>query len=123
MAYAEVSVRNDWDSTIKDAFFYPSFSGSWILTETFPGLQNGDYLNFLKLRGGWAKIGSATDPYRSNAYYSLISSSFNGTTLFYNPTILPPTNLRPESVKTWEVGVEANLFTIVCILMPHIIIR
>ena len=110
MAYAEVSVRNDWDSTIKDAFFYPSFSGSWILTETFPGLQNGDYLNFLKLRGGWAKIGSATDPYRSNAYYSLISSSFNGTTLFYNPTILPPTNLRPESVKTWEVGVEANLF-------------
>ena len=45
-----------------------------------------------------------------NAYYSLISSSFNGTTLFYNPTILPPTNLRPESVKTWEVGVEANLF-------------
>ena len=72
MAYAEVSVRNDWDSTIKDAFFYPSFSGSWILTETFPGLQNGDYLNFLKLRGGWAKIGSATDPYRSNAYYSLM---------------------------------------------------
>ena len=110
MAYAEVSVRNDWDSTIKDAFFYPSFSGSWILTETFPGLQNGDYLNFLKLRGVCAKIGSATDPYRSNAYYSLISSSFNGTTLFYNPTILPPTNLRPESVKTWEVGVEANLF-------------
>lgn len=110
MAYVEVSVRNDWDSTIKDAFFYPSFSGSWILTETFPTLQDGNYLNFLKLRGGWAKIGSATDPYRSNAYYSLISSSFNGTTLFYNPINMPPTDLRPESVKTWEIGLEANLF-------------
>lgn len=109
MAYLDISVRNDWDSTIKDAFFYPSFSGSWIATETFPTLKS-DVLNFLKLRGGWAKIGSATDPYRSNAYYSLINSSFNGTTLFYNPTSLPPANLRPESVETWEVGLEANLF-------------
>ncbi len=110
MAYAEVSVRNDWDSTIEDAFFYPSFSGSWILTETFPGLQKGDYLNYLKLRGGWAKIGSATDPYRANAYYSLKNPSFNGVNMFYNPTTLPPTHLRPESVKTWEIGLETNMF-------------
>ncbi|MCD7976503.1 MAG: SusC/RagA family TonB-linked outer membrane protein [Tannerellaceae bacterium] len=108
MAYVDISVRNDWDSTIEDSFFYPSFSGSWILTETFEDLQN-DVLNFLKLRGGWAKIGSATDPYLSNAYYELITGSFNGTTLFYNPYVLPPTKLRPESVKTWEIGLETSL--------------
>lgn len=110
MAYLDISMRNDWDSTIKDPFFYPSFSASWIPTETFPALQNGNILNFLKFRGGWAKIGSATDPYRANAYYSVVSTSFNGVSLFYNPVTLPPVNLRPETVKTWEVGIEANLF-------------
>lgn len=110
MAYLDISMRNDWDSTIKDPFFYPSFSASWIPTETFPALQNGNILNFLKLRGGWAKIGSATDPYRANAYYSVVSTSFNGVSLFYNPYTLPPVNLRPETVKTWEIGIEANLF-------------
>lgn len=106
--YADISVRNDWDSTIKDAFFYPSFSGSWIVTETLPMLTNGKWLNFLKLRGGWAKIGNATDPYVSNAYYSVLSAPFDGTTLYYNPTTYPAQNLRPEMVKTWEIGLEAN---------------
>lgn len=107
--YADISVRNDWDSTIKDAFFYPSFSGSWILTETLPMLTRGGILNFLKLRGGWAKIGNATDPYVSNSYYSVVSAPFNGTTLYYNPTTYPARNLRPEMIKTWEVGLEASL--------------
>ncbi|MDD6890971.1 MAG: SusC/RagA family TonB-linked outer membrane protein [Bacteroidales bacterium] len=107
--YADISLRNDWDSTIKEDFFYPSFSGSWILTETFPTLTQGNYLNFLKLRGGWAKIGNATDPYLSNAYYSVMTAPFNGTTLYYNPTTYPATSLRPEMVKTWEVGLEAHL--------------
>lgn len=106
--YADISVRNDWDSTIKDAFFYPSFSGSWIVTETLPMLTNGKWLNFLKLRGGWAKIGNATDPYVSNAYYSVLSAPFDGATLYYNPTTYPAQNLRPEMVKTWEIGLEAN---------------
>ncbi len=107
-AYVDISVRNDWDSTIKDAFFYPSFSASWIMTETLPSLTESGWLNFLKLRGGWAKIGSATDPYLSNAYYSVLSAPFNGTSLYYNPITFPATHLRPEMVKTWEVGVEAN---------------
>lgn len=106
--YADISVRNDWDSTLKDAFFYPSFSGSWIVTETLPMLTHGKWLNFLKLRGGWAKIGNATDPYVSNAYYSVLSAPFDGTTLYYNPTTYPAKNLRPEMVKTWEIGLEAS---------------
>ena len=107
-AYLDISVRNDWDSTIKDSFFYPSFSASWILTETLPSLTESGWLNFLKLRGGWAKIGSATDPYLSNAYYSVINAPFNGTTLYYNPTTYPALSLRPEMVKTWEIGFEGN---------------
>lgn len=72
-------------------------------------LTSGGILNFLKLRGGWAKIGNATDPYVSNSYYSVVSAPFNGTTLYYNPTTYPARDLRPEMIKTWEVGLEASL--------------
>lgn len=108
--YLDMSFRNDWDSTIKDSFFYPSFSGSWIVTETFPSLQNNNVLNFLKVRGGWAKIGNATDPYQINSYKNVITSSFDGVTLYSDPTKFPPSSLRPEMVKTWEVGFETSLF-------------
>jgi TonB-linked SusC/RagA family outer membrane protein len=110
MAYLDISMRNDWDSTIEDSFFYPSFSASWIPTETFKSLTDSNLLNFWKVRGSWAQIGSATDPYYSNAYYSVLSGAFNGTALFYNPVTLPPNGLKPETVKTWEIGTEASLF-------------
>lgn len=107
--YLDISLRNDWDSTLAESFFYPSFSGSWIVSETFPKLvENQAALSFLKLRGGWAKIGNATSPYRLGSYYSVISYPFDGTTLYYNPTTYPPRDLRPEMVKTWEAGIEAN---------------
>lgn len=107
--YVDISVRNDWDSTIEDSFFYPSFSGSWIMTETFESLADTEWLNFLKLRGGWAKIGSATDPYKVGFYYAARANSFDGTALYYNPNTFPPTSLRPEMVKTWEIGLETSL--------------
>ena len=107
--YLDISLRNDWDSTLDESFFYPSFSGSWLISETFPKLvENQAALSFLKVRGGWAKIGSATDPYRLDAYYSVASAPFDGTTLYYNPTTYPARALRPEMVKTWEAGIEAN---------------
>ena len=33
-----------------------------------------------------------------------------GRVLFSNPYIYPPIGLRPEMVKTWEIGVDASLF-------------
>jgi TonB-linked SusC/RagA family outer membrane protein len=106
--YLDASARNDWDSTIDDDFFYPSVSASWIPTETFTSLTDGGWLNYLKLRGGWAQIGSATTPYRNGSYYRSETTGMFGTGLFSNPYIYPPKGLRPESVKTWEVGVEAR---------------
>lgn len=106
--YMDVSARNDWDSTIKDAFFYPSVSMSWIATESLPWLKGeGNALSFLKLRGGWAEIGSATSAYRNRAYYySEDEGSFNGVAQIYKSTVYPNPDLRPESIKTWEIGAE-----------------
>ncbi|MDR2117953.1 MAG: SusC/RagA family TonB-linked outer membrane protein [Tannerellaceae bacterium] len=107
--YLDLSARNDWSSTIRDPFFYPSASLSWIPTESFAGLK-GDILTFLKLRGGWAEIGSATSPYRNRAYYFAETSAFRGVAQMYKSFQYPNPGLKPESVRTWEVGVDAGFF-------------
>ena len=104
--YVDVSARNDWDSTIEDNFFYPAVSGSWIVSETFPAIAQSDILSFAKLRGGWAQVGSATTPYRSGSYYTAEATAMRGTVLYRNPSVYPPLALRPEMVKTWEIGLE-----------------
>lgn len=105
--YVDLSARNDWDSTIKDAFFYPSASASWIVTESLPALKgDGNYLSFWKLRAGWAEIGSATSPYRNRAYYYAATDAFNGVAQIYKSTVYPNPDLKPESIKTWELGTE-----------------
>lgn len=104
--YIDLSARNDWDSTIDDPFFYPSVSGSWIITETFPALAQSDWLNFAKLRGGWATIGNATEPYRNGSYYRPEATGMYGVGLVSNPFIYPPGGLKPEMIKTWEIGFE-----------------
>ena len=105
--YLDMSARNDWSSTINDSFFYPSFSLSWLPTESIKGLK-GEVLSFLKLRGGWAEVGSATSPYRNRAYYYAESSSYNGVAQMYKSYTYPNDGLKPESVRTWEVGTEAG---------------
>lgn len=107
--YLDLSARNDWDSTIRNSFFYPSASLSWIATESFPSLK-GDVLNFLKLRGGWAEIGSATTAYRNSSYYYAESTAFNGVAQMYKSTTYPNINLRPESINTREVGFDVGFF-------------
>lgn len=108
--YLDLSARNDWSSTIKDDFFYPSASLGWIVTETFSESLSGSALSFLKLRGGWAEIGAATDPYRNRAYYLAEDYSYNGVSQMYKDETYPNTALKPESITTWEVGVDVGFF-------------
>lgn len=108
MVYLEGSARNDWSSTIADPFFYPAFSLSWIPTETFN--IDSKVLSFLKIRGGWAKVGSATGAYNTDPYFSAGASTINGVTQYSQSTQYPPMGLRPEQVVTNELGVETHLF-------------
>ena len=110
MLYLDASARNDWSSTIRKAFFYPSVSLSWIVTETFPALKANDVLSFWKLRGGVAQIGSATSAYRNAYYYYPAGSAFNGVAQMYKSFSLPNFDLRPEKVTSWEIGTEIGLF-------------
>ena len=104
--YLNGTVRNDWSSTIKDNFFYPSFSASFLPLEAFKVESNA--VSYLKLRGGWAKVGSATDAYRTDPYFAASANTIYGVTQYSQTTVFPPLNLKPEKVVTTEFGIEAN---------------
>ncbi|MEA5127458.1 MAG: SusC/RagA family TonB-linked outer membrane protein [Proteiniphilum sp.] len=106
--YLDASARNDWSSTIREDFFYPSVSVSWLPTTSFENIK-GDVLSFLKLRAGIAQIGSATSAYRNSYYYYAENSSFNGVAQMYKSYTYPNFDLKPESITTWEVGTEVGL--------------
>ena len=103
--YLDASARNDWNSTVRDAFFYPSFSLSWLPTTSFPSLA-GTALSFWKLRASWAEIGAGTDPYQNQLYYYPQPNSFKDVAQMYKSMTYPNKNLRPENTTTWEVGTE-----------------
>lgn len=107
--YLDASVRNDWSSTIRDDFFYPSVSLSWLPTTSFSAL-NGSVLTYWKLRGSWAEVGAGTTAYRNRAYYYAQPQSFKGVAQMYKSMIYPNSGLRPENIKTWEVGTELGFF-------------
>lgn len=104
--YVEASVRNDWSSTIKDSFFYPSVSLSWIPTATWQSMQS-DAMSFLKFRANFAKVGNATTAYRTKYYMTPVGTTINGNAQYYLGSTLLNPDLRPESITTMEVGVEA----------------
>jgi TonB-linked SusC/RagA family outer membrane protein len=104
--FVDLLARNDWSSTIKDPFFYPAISASWLPLETF-GIET-DVISFLKLRGGWAKVGNATGAYRTDPYFSASASTIYGVTQYSQTTEFPPAGLKPEQVVTTELGFEIN---------------
>ena len=107
--YVDASARNDWSSTIKDDFFYPSVSLSWIPTESFSAIK-GDILSFWKNRASIARIGSATTAYRNSYYYYAEDASYKGVAQMYKSYTYPNLGLKPEKITTWEIGTEIGLF-------------
>src|SRR5690606_34424197 len=103
--YMDLSARNDWSSTIKDDFFYPSISMSWMPTSRFASLKSS-VLNFWKIRGGWAEIGAGTTAYQNRAYYYPQNNAFGGVAQMFRSMVFPNENLRPEQIRTWEIGTE-----------------
>lgn len=109
--YLDLTARNDWSSTLPEqnnSYFYPSASLSVVLTDLFD-INSNDVLNFAKLRGGWAQVGSDTDAYRLSEYYAL------GTPVGDNPTAspsstLPNFDLKPEIQTSYEFGTDLRMF-------------
>jgi len=109
-AYLNLTARNDWSTTLpakNRSYFYPSVNGSFILTEAFDIKSNT--LSFAKIRGGWSKVGKDATPYQLINTYDF-KAPFNGNPQqLLNKVNLNP-NLKPETTKSAEAGIEVGLF-------------
>jgi len=109
----EVTGRNDWSSTLPKAnasYFYPSVSSSLVLSDLIPALTNNRVLSYLKLRGGWTRVGSDAGPYQLATVYNGSSLKFGGLPLFTLDNRSQNANLKPERTTGSEGGLELSLF-------------
>jgi iron complex outermembrane receptor protein len=109
--FMELTGRNDWSSTLPDnnnSYFYPSVSLSFIATEAFKLKEKLPWLYFLKLRGGLAQTANSATPYQKNFYY--VTGLFGGQQSSTLPGVIPPYQLKPQFVDSYEAGVNLGLF-------------
>src|SRR5439155_17944770 len=120
--YLNATVRNDWFSTLSPenrSILYPSVSGAYVFSETLKKLS---WLNFGKIRLGYAEVGSDGDvpPYADQLFYAINSNLINnpsgtavtvgGVALGPNGATVPNANLRPSRVSETEIGLELKMF-------------
>lgn len=105
--FLDITGRNDWSSTLARSncsYFYPSVSGSVLLSNLFDFRNNLPAVDFMKLRLSWANVGNDTSPYSLDQYYSTTDYS-GGYTL---PGTIPDPLIKPENVESWEAGLEMS---------------
>jgi len=110
-AFVHVSGRNDWTSLLSPAnrsFFYPAIDASVILLDAIPGLKNVSWLDYLKVRGGIAKVGNINvSPYQlQNTYNQGGGFPFGGQVGFGQSSQQNDPNLKPEFTTGLEMGFE-----------------
>lgn len=110
-AYLEGTLRNDWSSTLpKDnwSYLYPSVSFSLLLSELF----KTEVMNYGKIRLNWAQVGNDTSPYQLQNSFNLSSASdsYLGLTILTRPGTRNNPDLKPEQVKSTEIGAEFKFF-------------
>lgn len=109
----EATARNDWSSTLpkeNSSYFYPSLTGSLLLSDLMPAITSNGILSYLKLRGSWAKVGSDAGPYQLQTVYAGNPNKFSGLAQFSLNDQSANANLKPEQTTGREGGVEFGLF-------------
>lgn len=110
-AFVNVTARNDWSSTLPEqnlSYFYPSVNASVVLTDALDIKNN--ILSYLKVRGGWSKVGSDADPYQLINTYNF-NAPFNGNPQLTTSGVDLNPNLKSESTNSTEVGLEAGFLS------------
>ncbi len=104
--FVDATNRTDWSSSLPNKpYNYPSVSGSIV----FSSLIDAPWLNFAKIRGGWANISSDTDPYQLVNVYD-IRIPFLGNPRYSNTDLNRNPELVSENKKTVEIGLETRMF-------------
>lgn len=115
--YLNGTLRNDWFSTLSPenrSILYPSVSAAYVFSETLTGLS---WLDFGKLRIGYAEVGSDGDvaPFSDQLFYAVNANSINNPSGTAVPvgtsgTTVPNPDLRPSSISETEIGLDLRMF-------------
>ncbi|MCX2679497.1 SusC/RagA family TonB-linked outer membrane protein [Galbibacter sp. EGI 63066] len=110
LLFVEATYRTDWSSSLPEdnnKYSYPSVSASFLFSE----LIDAPWLSLGKVRAGWAEVGNDTDPY--NVYSTYVyntSGSFMSTPRLFKDDELLNENLKAETTRSKEVGLDLALF-------------
>jgi len=111
MLYLDGTLRNDWSSTLpvnNNSFIYPSLTGSFVFSE-LPAIKRQEWLDFAKVRLGWAQVGNDTDPYQLYSVFEA-QQSLNALPSYRLPGTLNNPDLKPEITSSVEAGLNVQLF-------------
>jgi TonB-linked SusC/RagA family outer membrane protein len=121
--FLELTGRVDKSSTLPKAnntYFYPSAALSFVPTDAFK--LNSNVLSYAKVRTSIARVGRDADPYLLSSVYVPASYGNNAASLTFPISVgasLPGfsisnrignSNLTPEFVRSYEVGLNLGLF-------------
>ncbi len=118
LIYLDITGRNDWSSTLAGSgvsasnkhYFYPSISGSFIVSELLNESTN-NWLDLLKVRGSWTQAKDPAGIYDINSLYTSSSSIWNAVSGSYPPDTLYDLDIvLPSASDTYEVGLQGMFF-------------
>ena len=108
LIYVDGSIRYDLDSRLpvqNNAYLYGGASLSFMVSK----LINAPWLNFWKIRGSLAQVGSTLGAYAVTPVYS-VNTKFHGQPTMSEPTTQVNENIRPTISTSYEVGTEFKMF-------------
>ncbi|RUT79097.1 SusC/RagA family TonB-linked outer membrane protein [Ancylomarina longa] len=112
--FLDMTARNDWSSTLTasdakydNSYFYPSLSLSGIVSEM---IEMPNWVSFAKVRGSWARVGKATDPYQTSQNFTIGNWNYGLSTGNVSSKQVVQ-NLKPEISTSWEIGADLRLLS------------
>ena len=108
LVYLDGSIRYDIDSRLpanNNGYLYGGGSLSFMLSK----LIDASWLNFWKIRGSVAQVGSTISAYSVLPTYT-VNTKLHGQTTLYEPTTQVNQNIKPTISTSYEVGTEFKMF-------------
>ena len=110
--FVDITGRNDWSSALatpvsadNTSFFYPSFSGSFVLSNVVK-MPKG--ISYAQLRASYAQVGNDTDPYQTAGVYRS-GTPFNSQPTLSEQATIANAALLPEKTDAIELGANVGL--------------
>lgn len=107
--FLDLSIREDIDSRLNDDannFLYGGGSLSIMLNKFLP---KAEWLNFWKLRGSFAQVGSTLGVYNIYPTYT-IGTKYGNVSTMSEPTTQKNRNIQPTISTSYEIGTEFKMF-------------